>query len=871
MSFGRLPLPGSGESIFAREVSVFRLAWRTLSGRRASWVASFVALVLALIMTTACAVLLESSTRGSSPTERYSGTDVVVSGQPFVPRAEQLGAALEGLPGVERTVSELSFPTTAVDGSGELVEAPWGGPSLGHSWDSAVLGSFALREGRAPAGDGEVVLDGALAERLGSGIGDSVRLAGPEGPHVYRVAGIADPPARLVRQYAVFHAPGEAERLADSAEPVRAVGVLATASTDTEALRRQVERRVDRFYGDGGAGVVVAAGAERAVAEFWNVPDPGSVLSSLVGTFGALALFVAGFVVAGTLSLAVAGRMTEIGLLRAVAATAGQIRRMIAAEALLVTVAAALAGVPGGIGLALLLHRLLVDGEVLPPSFTLSVGPLAPWLTLALTVIVAQVASLTAARRASGVRPVEVLRESAAPAPGIGWRRVLAGVCVLVAAAGALGAVATGRLDGDGGTAESMVLVLMVGVALLAPPICRGAGAVLLVPVRPFLPLEGRWAVRNLRGQNARLTSTVSPLVLAVSLTGTLLCAPLITSQSVEQAERQRLLADHVATSTGQAIAPGFAERAARIPGVAAASGQLSVDGALRRADADESDARSVIGGRLIAMRTDAVPHLLDLGVRTGSADRIDAGSLALGAGAARDLGVGAGDRVRVDWDDGAHDTFRVAAVYSHDRGFADALLPRASAVRHAPAALEDAVLVRTAAGADRSGVEQRLKALAAQYPGVRVDGGTGRTSPGADGDAGAAGVFVLLLLLMINVFTAIAVVNTLGMATANRRREFALLRLAGAQPAQVLRMLAWEAVLTCAVALAPAALICAAVLVPLSLALTGSAVPALAGWPLAALVAGAPVVTAATAVLVGRTVMRRAASTPGGLAKAVS
>ncbi|MFH8896121.1 hypothetical protein ACH4HG_06895 [Streptomyces coeruleorubidus] len=83
--------------------------------------------------------------------------------------------------------------------------------------------------------------------------------------------------------------------------------------------------------------------------------------------------------------------------------------------------------------------------------------------------------------------------------------------------------------------------------------------------------------------------------------------------------------------------------------------------------------------------------------------------------------------------------------------------------------------------------------------------------------------------------------------------------------------MPAWEAVLTCVIALLPASLVCAAVLVPLSIAVTGSAVPALAGGPLAAPAAGAPLVAVATTTFVGRSAMRSAAATPGGLARAVS
>ncbi|MFF5518181.1 hypothetical protein [Streptomyces coeruleorubidus] len=71
----------------------------------------------------------------------------------------------------------------------------------------------------------------------------------------------------------------------------------------------------------------------------------------------------------------------------------------------------------------------------------------------------------------------------------------------------------------------------------------------------------------------------------------------------------------------------------------------------------------------LVAMRADAVPCLLDLGVHAGSLARLGETSVALGNSAARDLGVTVGDRVRVAWDDGGRDTYRVAAVHSRATG----------------------------------------------------------------------------------------------------------------------------------------------------------------------------------------------------------
>jgi putative ABC transport system permease protein len=54
---------------------------------------------------------------------------------------------------------------------------------------------------------------------------------------------------------------------------------------------------------------------------------------------------------------------------------------------------------------------------------------------------------------------------------------------------------------------------------------------------------------------------------------------------------------------------------------------------------------------------------------------------------------------------------------------------------------------------------------------------------------------FILLIGMSVG-YTAIAIANTLMMATANRRREFATLRLSGAGVGQVLRVVASEAAL---------------------------------------------------------------------------
>ncbi|WP_033314164.1 hypothetical protein RFN58_15785 [Streptomyces iakyrus] len=68
------------------------------------------------------------------------------------------------------------------------------------------------------------MLDVALVARLDARAGGTVRLTGPDGLRSWRVSGIADPHREPPRQYAVFHSPREAQRLAVSAQPVRRSG-----------------------------------------------------------------------------------------------------------------------------------------------------------------------------------------------------------------------------------------------------------------------------------------------------------------------------------------------------------------------------------------------------------------------------------------------------------------------------------------------------------------------------------------------------------------------------------------------------------------------------------------------------------------------
>ena len=140
------------------------------------------------------------------------------------------------------------------------------------------------------------------------------------------------------------------------------------------------------------------------------------------------------FIVAGTVGLSVRHRRRDLALLRAVAATPGQVRRLVLAEVGMLAAAAAAAGLPLGFVAARWTRDEMVARGFVPESFTVTGGALAAPAVAAAVAIVAVAAALLAARRTAAIRPTEALGEVAVePAPA---GRIRAGFGIAFVAGG---------------------------------------------------------------------------------------------------------------------------------------------------------------------------------------------------------------------------------------------------------------------------------------------------------------------------------------------------------------------------------------------------------------------------------------------------
>ncbi|MFD9367838.1 FtsX-like permease family protein [Streptomyces sp. NPDC060020] len=842
---------------------MLRYALQTLRDRKAGFLGAFVALVCAAALVTACGTLLETGLRGRIGTERYASAPVLVSADQNVhettvkkkgegkkaktkhkakPVAERAWLpdttvdAVRAVPGVERAVPELTFQAVP------LVKAPGEPkPSYGHAWTSAALTPFTIADGRAPRSGGEVVVDRALAARAGLKPGSELTVQSTGEPRTYQVSGIATTPrGDLARQSALFFSDDEARRLAARDGQVSAIGVLPAPGVDARELAGRVAQALK------GTTAQVGTGDERGPVEFLDAAGARIKLVSMGGAMGGTSLLVAILVVVGTFALSVQQRHRELALLRAIAATPAQLRRMIGREALLVGLAAGITGAFAGLPLAAWLHGRFVDAGVVPGTLERTAGIFPMFAAVGASLLGAWAAARITGRRIARIRPAEALAEAAVERGRPGWIRSVLGVLLL--AGGAVLVVVLGSLRTEPASTPVTFLAVVVlagAVSLLGPLLVRGAGALLAGPLRLTGP-GGHLATANLRGNATRMASAVTPLALLVGMTCTVLFVTPTLGNAARAQARDGIRADWVLAAQGPGITHEVAERIRRTPGVTAATEIVHTS---VRVGLAKYAAQGVTPAGLT--------RTWDPQVTAGSLDGFGDRTAAVSELAADQLGLKPGSPLSLTLGDGTPVTLTVSAVYARGLGFGDLTLPHGLVAGHADNPLASSVLVAAEPGPGAGPEAGRgLAAAVREFPGVRVlSGAEVDEALARRQDAGAE--INLLAMGLVLAFTAIAVVNTLAMSTAERFREFAMLRLAGAKRRQVLRMLRAEALAVVLIGVVLGSGIALAVLTAFSVGMTGVAAPAVLPVAYAGVVGVAGLLALAATSLPGRVALR--------------
>ena len=770
-----------------------RLALRMLRVRPGGMVASFIALFLGAAVVMVGGGLMETGIRADVPPQRLAGASVVVNGQqefdskPLAERARLnagLADRLAALPGVAAAVPDVSVPVAFVRGNTISASTVSGGTVSGqntaHGWSSAALGPYRLTAGHAPTGPGEIVMDTALATRAGAVPGSTIRVQAPTGLDTFQVVGTVAAAPNLPS--ALFFTDPEAQALLGRPGQADSIALRTRPGVDPGRLAAQIRSLIP--------GVDVLTGNARGRAEFPQAAPAKTVVISVAGALGGLAACIVVFVVASTTGLSIQLRLREMALLRAVGTSPGQLRRMIIGETLAVAIPATLLGFPPSGWLGRKVLRSLVNAGVVPPEMVFHEGWIPQVGGLALGLLTALGAALIAARAATRVRPTEALTESTLA------RRWLSPTRLIFALLFLSGAVALSLVTWlaipvpqAAATAYPGAILWAAGLALLGPGLTRMLTAVLRRPIAALSGKSGRLAMLNAEARKIRLAGAITSIMLATGVAMALVFLQNAVTNETERIYANGLRADAVVTSTTGGLPIDLADRISALPGVAGASALVTSSGFFEpSAPLTHGSVKPVPLSGISAADAAATTSYP---VTSGRLADLTGNTVAL-AGAYVHAGQSLGDTVRMRLGDDTVVPLRIVAVFSAPHGFESALLPARLLADHTKFGLADQILVRAAPGVSVASLTHTLAGAIAGQPGARVADRAGLTAAFAQQQQ-AQKWMTTLFVGGICGYTVISVVNTLVVATGNRRREFALQRLIGSTRGQVLRMLVVE------------------------------------------------------------------------------
>jgi putative ABC transport system permease protein len=796
-----------------------RLTLRTLRYRKGGFVATFIALMLGAMIVMACGGLMETGIRAAIPAQRFAGADLVVTGDRHhdltrnpnshkddddndndsglltaqIALDPALPSKLASATGVATAVPDVSFPAY-VDGVA----------TSGHNWTSAAAAGPTA--GPAPKAGQVVVSTGH--------VGDTVVISVRGEARKYTVAGILPQPV-------VYFADEDAAELGR----LTAVALTVKPGTDVDDLSSQLENTY---------GITALTGDDRGAAEFPGVLAGSELLITLAAVFGGFAVMVLMLVVASTLGLSIQQRKQEIALLRAVGTTPRQLRRMVFFEALVLSLLATLAAwVPGNLVGRWLFEQFTGKG-VVPSQIAFHQGWVPSVVGIGAAVLTSQVAALAAARRAGNTRPTEALAEAAVARKWMTPTRAIVGT--LAALGGlALAIVSVVALKGPiaASTAGPAVLLWAMAFTLFAPGFTRVVLAVLRFPVRAMTKVPGALAVTNARVRRIQLAATVAPVMLAIGFALAQVYTQTTSVKVQQDAYEANLRADFALQSTSGGFSPTVLSQVVSTPGVTAASEWVTSTGFV---DAPYDSHLNDDGLDIQGVTASGASALTAVDVAAGSLDALTGDTIALPSKHAEAMNTGVGDTITMRMGDGRTVQTKVVAVLRQDGFVETALMPAALVAAHTDAGVPSQIMVRgSAAGLHIAGTQVVDRSVL--------------TEAYAKEQQTSAWINYLLAGLIV-LYTSITVVNTLVVSTADRRREFGLLRLSGARRGQVMRMAGVEGALTAVTGVVLGTAVSAGTLVPFSLAANSSVLPYGPLW-IFLVVAGAAALLTMTATLV--------------------
>jgi putative ABC transport system permease protein len=724
----------------------------------------------------------------------YAGTAAVVRAtQPFNPgtsftiQRQEIDASLAGtvaqVPGVKAVALDIEGYAQLVGKNGKPIGvASNGPPTIGLAWtDVSALNPLRLLPGgQPPRGPGEVVIDKHSADVGHFTVGDTVRVLTRNSPAVYTITGIAtwgsvDSP--LGATIAAFD-PGTAASVLGQPGKVTQLDVQAAPGLSQDALVTRIQQAIHT------PGVEVVSGLSVTAEGEQTVHQSLGFFSTIMLTFGFIALFVGAFVIFNTFSIVVAQRLRELALLRAVGASRRQVLAEVLGESAVIGLVASAAGVAAGIGLAAGVKAALAGFGIDLPASGLVISMRTVLIGLAAGTLITVVSAIAPARRAATIAPVAALQDVAAEPRQASARRT-AGRAALTVVGVAI--MSTGLFG------HSLPLVglgagaVFIGVAALgsfiARPVCRALG----VPLASA-GTTGKLARENAARNPSRTSATAAALMVGVALVSMFTVMAASVRSSTGSIIDSDLRADYVigsgaATGGGNGFSPSIERSLAALPQVSDVAG---IRGGIVKAF-------GTVTPVVAADPVKATP-LFNIGVTQGNLAAMTPTGIAVSTQLASGKHLSLGSPVAVTYPTTGTKTYTVQAIYSQRAMTGtDYVLPLAAAEANFPQALDLSVYVKLAPGVTTAAARPALAGVLAAYPNATLQDQAQYKAQQEQQVNGELNLMYGLLAIAV-IIALIGIANTLALAIYERTRELGLLRAVGATRRQLRTMVRYEA-----------------------------------------------------------------------------
>ena len=737
------------------------------------------------------------------------------------------------------------------DGKPEAVTTQ-GAPQFGFNYvEAGPLTGFFLVEGRAPRWTGpiedpgtigEFILDSTTASDNDFEVGQTYTVSGPLGNRQFTLVGVAhwgSPEEnksigatltafeeRTAQTFLIREGIYDEIQIALEAD-ADVTTVAAAIQTELDAYRDRVSAMVVAWqvtqteaaaetpgivaglpedqqaslaaYVDARLEVVDAATVtEEQRSDFGSFVD---IISYVLLTFAVIAVVVSAFIINNTFSIVLGQRVRELALLRALGATARQVARSVVLEAVIIGLAATIAGLACGYGLAIGLRELLESVGFGTITGALPIRVRTVLIATAVGVGATVLSSLGPARRVRSIPPVAALRDQPNLTPASFSRRLIGGGATVLTGVAML---AIGMFAGLGTRPVLFLLgagalLAFGGVYVLSPVAARPVANLFGRPIQRLFRIPGRLAKENAGRQPRRTAATAAALTVGLAL----VCLAAVVGDSLKTTVVE-LLDESISSELfispeGFGPSSGFSQDLVLEMNALSERSPELIESAIGYRWVFDGmsvggDNKDVLSAELAVLADHMDLDLVD-GVVSGPASPGSDGTILMHIDPATERNLSVGDPIIVTFGGSREATLTVAAIFENSALLGNWVVDHSTFDRYLPQVQDSFASVVYAPDANPETARLAIETLTGEYPQVNVEDQQGyRESTEAQLDRVLAIITVFLGLSLL--IAVLGITNTLALSVYEQTRELGLLRAVGMTRRQMRRMVRWEAVI---------------------------------------------------------------------------